>query len=145
MLFAWPLPLPLHPLCDQDKWQQSLPEWTTTTGETGDVECVVTHSCIELPKLSAFLLGVHDEVKHTLSLKCGIESLIGFTLNNGFLFVASDESLALYDPTNVKSFEVIFGKTKIVQYVDSLVWVAPAKHGVNISSTRSEKKYLREA
>ncbi|GJW93621.1 RNA-directed DNA polymerase, eukaryota [Tanacetum coccineum] len=32
------------------------------TGETGDVECVVTHSCIELPKLSAFLLGGHDEV-----------------------------------------------------------------------------------
>ncbi|GKA78255.1 polcalcin Syr v 3-like protein, partial [Tanacetum coccineum] len=30
----WPLPLPLHLLCDQDKWQQSLPEWTPATGET---------------------------------------------------------------------------------------------------------------
>ncbi|PWA50541.1 F-box domain-containing protein [Artemisia annua] len=69
-------------------------------------------------------------VKHTLSLKCGFKSPIGFTLNNEFLFVASDESLALYDPshpTNAKSFQVspiVFKKTKIVQFVDSLVWVA---------------------
>ncbi|GJX52002.1 retrovirus-related pol polyprotein from transposon TNT 1-94, partial [Tanacetum coccineum] len=49
------------PTCVQYKWQQSLPEWTTATGETGDVECVVTHFCVELPKLSAFLCSFVSE------------------------------------------------------------------------------------
>ncbi|KAJ9554350.1 LOW QUALITY PROTEIN: hypothetical protein OSB04_018395 [Centaurea solstitialis] len=51
----------------------------------------------------------------------------GFTLNNVFLFARSFGVLALLDPVRAKieSFKVIPRfQTKIVQYVDSLVWVA---------------------
>lgn len=66
----------------------------------------------------------------------------GFTLNNEFLFEAFNRHLALYDPVaaKVKSFKIMVGHvgiSKIVQYVDSLIWVAPTERGIsscNISS-----------
>nr|XP_043616742.1 F-box/kelch-repeat protein At3g06240-like [Erigeron canadensis] len=55
---------------------------------------------------------------------------IGFTLNNEFLFKPHFSYLALYDSVEakVKSFKLDIDSTmlKVVQYVDSLVWVAPA-------------------
>ncbi|KAJ9553929.1 hypothetical protein OSB04_017974 [Centaurea solstitialis] len=54
----------------------------------------------------------------------------GFTLSSEFLF-ANFDVLCLYDPiaAKVKSFmfKVEPGETRIVPYVDSLVWITPAK------------------
>nr|XP_043616731.1 F-box/kelch-repeat protein At3g06240-like [Erigeron canadensis] len=57
----------------------------------------------------------------------------GFTLNNELLFEPHHSYLALYDSigAKVKSFKfntnsTVRGMLKVVQYVDSLVWVAPA-------------------
>ncbi|KAL7588332.1 hypothetical protein Lser_V15G36585 [Lactuca serriola] len=56
----------------------------------------------------------------------------GFTLHNEFLFVAYNGRLALYDPIEamVKIFKTIDRAccvVKVVNYVDSLVWVAPSE------------------
>lgn len=56
----------------------------------------------------------------------------GFTLHNEFLFVAYNGRLALYDPIEamVKIFKTIDRAccvVKVVNYVDSLLWVAPSE------------------
>nr|XP_043618950.1 F-box/kelch-repeat protein At3g06240-like [Erigeron canadensis] len=57
---------------------------------------------------------------------------LGFTLHNKFIFEAPDEPLALYDPLEhqVSYFNISIMpsfRTKVVQYVDSLVWVSPLR------------------
>ncbi|CAI9296254.1 unnamed protein product [Lactuca saligna] len=62
----------------------------------------------------------------------------GFTFHNEFLFAIAnyydddddDPCLGLYDPIAAKtrSFEVGYGLSKVVEYVDSLVWVTPVEH-----------------
>ncbi|KAL7586297.1 hypothetical protein Lser_V15G36532 [Lactuca serriola] len=61
----------------------------------------------------------------------------GFTLHNEFLYEVAnyfdnedDHCLGLYNPiaAKTKSFEVGYGLSKVVEYVDSLVWVAPVEH-----------------
>ncbi|KAJ9553272.1 hypothetical protein OSB04_017317 [Centaurea solstitialis] len=59
----------------------------------------------------------------------------GFTLNNEFLFepiAGYNIHLALYDPSEakVKYFKFhgrMYGEVKVVEYVDSLVWIAPTE------------------
>ncbi|XP_076904103.1 F-box protein CPR1-like [Bidens hawaiensis] len=54
---------------------------------------------------------------------------MGFTLTNQFLMQDNDKQLALYDQSagKVKSFKVFSCyRFRIVPYVDSLVWIAPA-------------------
>lgn len=57
----------------------------------------------------------------------------GFTLRNEFLFQVGGEDFALYDPiaAKLKTFKTmpsLYGISKVVEYVDSLVWVAPREH-----------------
>ncbi|XP_023758501.1 F-box/kelch-repeat protein At3g23880 [Lactuca sativa] len=61
----------------------------------------------------------------------------GFTFHNEFLYEVAnyfdnedDHCLGLYNPiaAKTKSFEVGYGLSKVVEYVDSLVWVAPVEH-----------------
>lgn len=61
---------------------------------------------------------------------CGISVPFGLTSNQELLYLPDSDHLALYDPTTtkVKSFEINIQrleKTKTVQYVESLVWIAP--------------------
>ncbi|KAL4574009.1 hypothetical protein LXL04_020831 [Taraxacum kok-saghyz] len=76
--------------------------------------------------------------QHVFSLFNGIGP-IGFTLQNEFLFEAYNTRLVMYDPVEAKckSFKImarICGNVKVVEYVDSLVWVAaPFEHEISCS------------
>ncbi|KAL4575331.1 hypothetical protein LXL04_022173 [Taraxacum kok-saghyz] len=70
---------------------------------------------------------------HAFSQFSGDIYPFGFTLNGEFLFHVYNDRFALYDQIEEKSkiFDIMggqIGKTKVVEYVDSLVWVTPAKH-----------------
>ncbi|PWA73686.1 F-box domain-containing protein [Artemisia annua] len=95
-------------------------------------------SCIRDGECEMWVLneyGVADswvKQQHVLSHFSSPITPFGFTLNNKFLFENYNERLALYDPVEdkVKPFNVKAReryKTKIVHFVESLVWIAPAK------------------
>nr|XP_043615661.1 F-box protein CPR1-like [Erigeron canadensis] len=70
---------------------------------------------------------------------------IGFTLDNKFLYGVGSH-LASYDPdtTQVASFSSYSRRsvcTKVVHYIDSLIWVAPRK---KYASTRCKKDGIRK-
>ncbi|PWA46849.1 F-box domain-containing protein [Artemisia annua] len=65
----------------------------------------------------------------------------GFTLHNEFICAAYNR-LAFYDPIaeKVKSSNIrarLLGKGKIVQYMDSLVWIVPPRSEINCCSISS--------
>ncbi|CAH1425049.1 unnamed protein product [Lactuca virosa] len=64
---------------------------------------------------------------------------IGFTLHSEFLFIQVGAGLALYDPiaANIKLINTMAtqnGWIKIIEYVDSLVWIVPPKCEINSSN-----------
>ena len=83
---------------------------------------------------------------HVFSLFSGIAPF-GFTSNNEFLFEACGNRLALYDSVaaKVKLSEIearLMDYTKIVQYVDSLVWIGPAQCEIPTSLCKKDNFLL---
>ncbi|XP_023730685.1 F-box/kelch-repeat protein At3g06240 [Lactuca sativa] len=120
-------------------------------GVLGGKLCVM--SCVEDGECEVWVMdeyGVAESwVKHhVFSQFSGDIDPYGFTLHNEFLFNAYKSHLALYDPNaaTVKTFKIawfkVLGVAKIVNYVDSLVWVAPGECETRASlDCISEKKH----
>ncbi|GJR31107.1 F-box/kelch-repeat protein-like protein [Tanacetum coccineum] len=89
--------------------------------------------------------------KHRISLTLKFRmNPIGFTFNNEFIFEIERSHFALYDPTTntEKLFNIEYhanarGSTKIVQYVDSLVWELKNLHSMGTSLDRRLWKRLK--
>lgn len=94
-------------------------------------------SCITDGDCEVWVLNAESWVKHhVFSQFPGFIAPFGFTLSNEFLFEACNCRLALYDPiaAKVKSFKImarLLSTTKVVHYVDSLVWVEPVERGIS--------------
>ncbi|XP_071741209.1 F-box/kelch-repeat protein At3g06240-like [Rutidosis leptorrhynchoides] len=90
-----------------------------------------------------------QETSHIYSAHVGVLNgqvcLMRSHLGTDFLEVwVMDTGVALYDPneTEYMTFDITrhFKSTKVVRYVDSLVWVAPAKRSINIGSLKCENR-----
>ncbi|KAJ9554007.1 hypothetical protein OSB04_018052 [Centaurea solstitialis] len=107
-----------------------------TVGILGGKLCVM--SCVEDHDCEVWVMNEYGVVEswtkhHAFSQFSFYVSPYGFTLNNEFLFEVPTYDdcprLALYDSTEAKvkyfKFYRLFGNVKVVEYVDSLVWIAP--------------------
>ncbi|GJT09378.1 polyubiquitin 11 [Tanacetum coccineum] len=100
-------------------------------GKLSLMSCIRDGEC-EVWVLNEYGVAESWVKQHVLPLFSSPITPFGFTLNNRFLFEDYNERLALYDPVEdkVKPFEVKAReryKTKIVHYVESLVWIPRAK------------------
>ncbi|CAH1434675.1 unnamed protein product [Lactuca virosa] len=96
---------------------------------------VVTNSVYEVWVMEDY--GVAESwVKRHVFSQFSVAGSFGFTLHDEFLVEDNEDRFVLYDPNanKTKMFKEFdydinpYRADKVVNYVDSLVWVAPVKH-----------------
>ncbi|PWA76867.1 F-box domain-containing protein [Artemisia annua] len=119
-----------------------------TLGMWNDKLCVMSH--LKNRKVEVWLMNEYKVAESWVNpyifnefIMCKTKYPFRLKVNNGSLFEAYRNSLAMYDPV-AKSFKYMTRLTppftsRVVRYVDSLVWVAPSKSGSTLTTSANSK------